>query len=97
MITHSPDDECVPKECRSPAAAPEFPYRDAERAGLVGEVVGDAGAGEDHDADRQDAQELVVALERGCLAVTAPVGAEGDLRDLPAIGPAGGDPLGTLR
>src|ERR1700722_7161651 len=37
---------------RAPFA--EFPDRDAELFGLVAEVGLDAGAGEDHDADRQD-------------------------------------------
>ena len=53
--------------------------------------------GKTHDADRQDVQHLVVALERRGLGVLGPVGLEGDLRNLAVVGPAGGDALGALR
>ena len=56
--------------------ASEPPHRDPEFPRLVGEVVGDAGAGEDDDADRQRRQELIVALEGRRLAMSALVGTE---------------------
>lgn len=37
--------------------------------GLVGEIAGDAGAGKDHDAGRQDLQHAAVAFEGRRLAV----------------------------
>ena len=43
------------------------------------------------------ARSSVVALEGRGLAVAIPVGLEGDLRDLAAVGPAGGDALGATR
>src|SRR5271166_4209657 len=73
---------------QSAVAVGEAPYRDAENARLVGEVVGNAGAGEHQDADRQGLQELIVALERRHLAVTGPVRSEDHLRDFARIGPA---------
>src|SRR5271166_645639 len=79
------------------AAAPEFPDRDTELLGLVGEVVLNARAWEDHDPDRQDVEHRIVAFERGCLGVLGPLGLEGDLRHLAVVGPFGGDssaPLG---
>ena len=42
-------------------------------------------------------QKLIVALEGRGLGVARPVGLEGDLRDLAAVGPAGCDALGALR
>ena len=69
----------------------------AEALGLVGEIAGDAGAGEDDDADGHDLEHAVVALEGRRLAVGGPVGLEGDLRHLAVIGPAGGGFLGAFR
>src|SRR5215210_1144264 len=43
--------------------------RDAHLAGLVGQVLGDAGAREDDDPDRQGFQHRVVALEGRSLGV----------------------------
>ena len=71
--------------------------RDAEALGFVGEVVGDAGAGEDHEADGKRFEERVVALERRGLVVACPVGLEDDLADFAFLGPAGGDFLGAAR
>jgi len=73
------------------------PHRDAHLAGLVGEVGGDAGAGEDDDADRQGLQHLVVALEGRGVAVPRPVGLEDDLWNFAIVSPAGGDALGAAR
>lgn len=39
-------------------------HRDTELSYLVGEVFLNAGAGENHDADRQNVEHLVFALER---------------------------------
>jgi hypothetical protein len=69
----------------------------AEALGLVGEVVGDAGAGEDDEADGKRIEEVVIALKGRGLGVTRPVGLEDDLRDLAIIGPGGGDRLGAPR
>ena len=71
--------------------------RNAEALRFVGEIAGDAGAGEDDDARGHDLEHAVVALEGSGLAVGGPVGLEGDLRDLAMIGPAGGRLLGALR
>src|SRR5215467_14287026 len=73
--------------------AAEFPDRDAELPGLVSEIRGDAGAGEDDDADRQHVEDLIVALERCSFIVAGPVGLECDLWNLAVVGPAGGDAL----
>ena len=62
----------------------------------IGEIVGDAGAGEDDDADRQGLQKLVVALERRGFGVAGPVGLESYLSDIAGVGPARGDELGAL-
>ena len=70
---------------------------DAEPLGLVGEIVGDAGARENDDGLRHLGEKRVVALEGRGLAVAIPVGLEDDLRDLAAVGPAGGDALGAAR
>src|SRR3546814_18962736 len=69
------------------ASLPESEQRDAELAGLVGEVVLDARARKHDDADRQHVQHLIVALERRGLGVLRPVGLEGDLRHLAGVGP----------
>jgi hypothetical protein len=64
---------------------------------LVGQVLLDAGAGENEDADRQHIEHLIVALEGCCLGVFGPIGFEGDLgHHLAVVGPAGGDTLGGL-
>ena len=68
---------------------------DAELAGLVDEVVGDAGAGEGDDGVRHFGKKRIVALEGSGLAVAIPVGLEDDLRDLAIVGPAGGDAFGA--
>ena len=52
---------------------------DADLPRLVGEIVLDAGAGEDDDADRQDIEDLIVALERGGLGMACPVRLERDV------------------
>src|SRR5690606_5475693 len=70
--------------------------RDAHLAGLVGEVLLDAGAGEDVDADRQAVEHLVIALEWRGLGVFGPVRLEGDLRHRAVAGPDGGGALGAL-
>ena len=64
---------------------------------LVAQVLLNAGAGEDDDADRQHIEYLIVALERRCLRMFGPIRFEGDLRNLAVVGPAGGDTLGALR
>ncbi len=81
----------------SRAAALEFPDRDTELLGLVGQVVLDASARKHHDPDRQNLQHRVVSLERCRLGVPGPVGLERDLRHLAVVGPACGDAFGTLR
>src|SRR6266481_7496636 len=68
----------------------EPPDRDAEPLGLVGEIGLDAGTREDDDADWHGIKHLIVALERCGLGVAGPIGLEGDLPDLTAVGPAGG-------
>jgi hypothetical protein len=72
------------------------PHRDSELPGLVGEVGGDAGAGEGDETSGQRFEHLIVAFEGRGLGVPGPVGLEDDLRDLVVIGPTGGDALGTL-
>ena len=67
------------------------PHRDSQLPGLVGEVGGDAGAGEGDETGGQRFEHLIVALEGRGLGVLGPVGLEDDLRDLVVIGPAGGD------
>ena len=47
--------------------------RDSELAGLIDQVLGDAGAGERDDALRQEVQQLVVAPERCGPSVCVPV------------------------
>jgi hypothetical protein len=80
------------------ATIAEFPDGDAELSRLVGQVLLDAGAGEDHHAERQYVEHLIVALEGCCLGVFGPIGFEGDLgHHLAVVGPAGGDTLGGLR
>src|SRR5271170_182444 len=75
----------------------EAPGRYSELLRLVGEIGGDAGAGEDHDADRQRLKQAVVALKGGRIAVAVPVGLEDDLWNFAIVGPAGGDALGAAR
>src|SRR6516164_7476494 len=66
----------------------EFPNSDAEPLRLVSEVVLDSRAREMHDADRQQFEHGVVALEGRCLGMLGPVRLEGDLWHL-----AGGRPF----
>ena len=54
---------------------------DAEAAGLVDEVVGDAGAGERDDALGEQGQEFVVAAEGSRPSVCVPIGLADDLVD----------------
>src|SRR5215218_581033 len=85
------------KRWRSRATRTKAPDRYAELARLVGEVLLDARPWEHDDADRQDFQDLVVALEGCGLGMTGPVGLERNVRDLAGVGPAGGDALGAGR
>jgi len=82
---------------RSRAAVPEPPDRNPELPRLVGEVLLDAGSGEDHDPDRQYLQHRVVTLEGRGLGVLRPIGLEGDLRHLAMVGPASSDFFGAFR
>ena len=68
---------------------------DAELAGLVDQVLGDAGTGEGDDALGQEVEEVVVAAEGGGASVPVPVGLADDLVDAVALGPGGGDLLGS--
>ena len=70
--------------------------RDTYLASFVCEVVLDARAREDHDADRHAVQHHVVALEGRGLGVLGPVRLECDLRHLAIGGPGGSDTLGAL-
>ena len=74
----------------------DHPHRNPHLASLVGQVLLDAGAGEDDDADRHAVQHLVVALEGRGLGVFGPVRLKGDLRHLAVGGPGGRDALGTF-
>ena len=85
----------VDSKRRSRATAPEFPDRNAELLGLVGEVVLNAGAGEDHDADRQNVEHRIVAFEWRRFGVLGPVGLEGDLRHLAVVAPFGDPPCSS--
>ena len=85
------------KKRRLRAALAVIENGNAELLGLVGEVAGNAGAGEDDDAHRHEFEHAVVALEGCGLAVAGPVGLERDLRDAAVIGPAGGGFLGAFR
>src|SRR6478672_3159173 len=76
--------------------AAEFPHRDAEPLCLVGKVVLDSRAREMHDADRQQFEHGVVALEGRCLGMFCPVRLESDLWHLPAGRPFGGDQFCAL-
>ena len=55
--------DCKAELIASTAAAAELPDWDTKLPGLVGEIVLDAIAGEDQDADRQHVEHRVVALE----------------------------------
>ena len=61
---------------------------DAEAAGLVDEVVGDAGAWERDDALGEQGQEFVVAAEGSGPSVSVPVGLADDLVDAVPLRPA---------
>lgn len=75
----------------------EVERRDAELLRLVGEIVLDACARKEDDADRQDIEDAVVSFERRGFAVTRPVGFESDLWHFAGFGPFGGDEFGALR
>ena len=62
--------------------------RDAKLLRLIGEVRRDARARKYDNADREDVEDPVVALERCGPGVPVPVRLEDDLRDLAVIGPA---------
>ena len=82
---------------RARAAGPETIDRDAHLAGLVGQVVLNARAGEDDDADRQAVEHLVIALERRGFGMFGPIRLEFNLRHLAVAGPGGGDAFSALR
>ena len=90
---------CVAWRARGGAHAPPSPerHRDAELAGLVAEIGGDARTRKRDDTDRHSVQQLIVALERRGLVVPVPIGPEGDLRNFAGVGPAGRDAFGTGR
>ena len=67
--------------------------RDAELAGLVDRVAGDARSGERDDALRQEVEQLVVAAEGRGLAVGVPVGTADHLVDASCLCPARRDLL----
>ncbi len=67
--------------------------RDAEGAGLVDEVPGDAAAGEGDDALGQEVEQLVVAAEGCGASVAVPVGLADDLVDAVTLCLAGCDLL----
>jgi hypothetical protein len=90
-------DQLRKEKRRLRAALPVIENGNAKAFRFVGEIAGDAGAGEDDDAGGHDLEHAVVALERSRLAVGGPVGLEGDLRHLAVIGPAGGGFLGAFR
>src|SRR5262249_32188370 len=74
----------------------EFPDRDAEALRLVGEVVLNSRARKMHDADWQQFEHGVVALEGCGFCVLGPVGLERDLWHLSVGRPFGGDQLRAL-
>src|SRR6185295_19621591 len=82
---------------RRRSRAAELPDRDTEPLRLVGEVVLDSRARKVHNADRQEFEHGVVALEWGRLGVSRPVGLEGDLWHLAVGRPFGGDQFGAFR
>src|SRR6266852_3556418 len=82
---------------RSCAAIAEFPNRDPDPLGFADEIVLNAAAREEDDADRHGVEHLVIALERCSLGVPGPIGIEGDLLDVAVVGPTGGDTRGALR
>ena len=81
---------CGIARVRRRSRAAELADRDAKLLRLVGEVGRDARAGEYDDADREDLEDAVIALERCGPGVPAPVRFEHDLRNLAVVGPAGG-------
>ena len=84
------------RRLRGGALGGEAPHRNPELPRLVGEVGGDARAGESDETGGQRFEHLIVALEGRRLGVLGPVGLEDNLRDLVVIGPTGGDALGAL-
>jgi hypothetical protein len=85
--------------CRwpSPTSVLASPDRDAELAGLVGEVVLNAATGKDDYTDGQDVEHAVVALKGSGVGVAGPVGLEGDLWHMAVVGPGRRNAFGTLR
>src|SRR5439155_12339709 len=86
----------VRKVARRRSRAAKFPNGNAEAFRLVGKVVLDSRAREMHDADRNEFEHGVVALERRRLGMLRPVGLESDLRHLPVGRPFGGDQFGAF-
>ena len=86
----------VCRQLHSSTSTSDSPDRNAKLPGLVGQIVLDAVAGTDHDADRQHGEHRVVSLERRRLDVLRPVRLESDLRDLAVGRPLGGDHFGAL-
>src|SRR5215470_17979615 len=74
----------------------ESPDRDAKALRLVGEIVLDSRARKMHDADWQQFEHGVVALEGCCLGMLGPVRLERDLWHLSGGRPFGGDQLRAL-
>src|SRR6201989_2089297 len=83
-------------ERRRRSRVAEFPDGDAQSLRLVGEVVLDSSARKMHDADWQQFEHRVVALERRCLGMSGPVWLERDLWHLPGGRPFRGDQFGAL-
>src|SRR5215467_13590925 len=79
------------KAARRRSCAAELPNGNTEPLRLVGEVVLDSRAREMHDADRQEFEHGVVALERCRLGVLRPVRLENDLWHLAGSRPFGSD------
>ena len=78
-------------------ASPNFHTGMPSFLALSARFARDAGAGKHDDANREDVEDLVVALERRGPRVTVPVGLEDDLRYLAGVSPAGGDALLRFR
>src|SRR3982074_939930 len=81
---------------RRRSCAAELTTRDDEQRALAWWLVLDSRAREMHDADRQQFEHRVVALEGRCFRVLGPVGLERDLWHLPGGRPFGGDQFGAL-
>src|SRR6185312_993837 len=79
------------KLARRRLRAAELPDGNAEPLRLVGEIVLNSRAGEVHEADRQQFEHGVVALEWCCLGVPGPIRLESNLWYLAVNSPFGGD------